>query len=108
MGAGLTGLWTAYHLLALDPSLDVLVLEARHVGFGASGRNGGWASAHYPAAPEAVARAHGEGIDAGYRRGGTVVVARGPAQVSRARAWLPTGSAARRSPRTAGGSTWCA
>ena len=25
-----------------DPDLDVLVLEAEHVGFGASGRNGGW------------------------------------------------------------------
>jgi NADPH-dependent 2,4-dienoyl-CoA reductase/sulfur reductase-like enzyme len=41
VGAGYTGLWTAYYLLKADPSLDVVVLEAEHVGFGASGRNGG-------------------------------------------------------------------
>lgn len=41
VGAGYTGLWTAYYLLEADPSLSVLVLEAEHVGFGASGRNGG-------------------------------------------------------------------
>jgi glycine/D-amino acid oxidase-like deaminating enzyme len=42
VGAGYTGLWTAYSLLADDPSTRVLLVEARHVGFGASGRNGGW------------------------------------------------------------------
>ena len=42
VGAGYTGLWTAYYLLEADPSLRVLVLESEHVGFGASGRNGGW------------------------------------------------------------------
>ena len=42
VGGGFTGLWTAYELKRADPSLDVVVLEAQYVGFGASGRNGGW------------------------------------------------------------------
>jgi len=42
IGAGFTGLWTAYHLARARPELDVVVLEREHVGFGASGRNGGW------------------------------------------------------------------
>jgi glycine/D-amino acid oxidase-like deaminating enzyme len=44
LGAGLTGLWTAYELLRREPSLRVVVLEREIVGFGASGRNGGWCS----------------------------------------------------------------
>jgi glycine/D-amino acid oxidase-like deaminating enzyme len=42
VGGGFTGMWTAYELLRRQPSLDVVVLEANEVGFGASGRNGGW------------------------------------------------------------------
>jgi glycine/D-amino acid oxidase-like deaminating enzyme len=42
VGGGYTGLWTAYELLREQPDLDVVVLEAETVGFGASGRNGGW------------------------------------------------------------------
>ncbi len=42
VGAGTTGLWTAYHLRSLDPTLRVAVIDRHHVGFGASGRNGGW------------------------------------------------------------------
>lgn len=42
VGAGYTGLWTAYELLRAQPSLHVAILEAETVGFGASGRNGGW------------------------------------------------------------------
>ncbi len=42
VGGGYTGLWTAYYLARQDPSLRIAVLEARHVGYGASGRNGGW------------------------------------------------------------------
>ncbi|HPY26368.1 MAG TPA: FAD-dependent oxidoreductase, partial [Mycobacterium sp.] len=40
VGAGYTGLWTAYYLKQLDPALRITVLEARFAGFGASGRNG--------------------------------------------------------------------
>ena len=49
VGAGFTGLWTAYYLAKADPSLRVVVLEREVAGFGASGRNGGWCSALFPA-----------------------------------------------------------
>jgi glycine/D-amino acid oxidase-like deaminating enzyme len=42
IGAGYTGLWTAYYLRKADPSLRVVVLEKEFAGYGASGRNGGW------------------------------------------------------------------
>jgi glycine/D-amino acid oxidase-like deaminating enzyme len=42
VGAGYTGLWSAYSLLRADPSLRIVVIEREMVGFGASGRNGGW------------------------------------------------------------------
>lgn len=42
IGAGFTGLWTAYYLKKAQPTLNVLVLEKEFAGFGASGRNGGW------------------------------------------------------------------
>ncbi len=44
VGAGFTGLWTAVFAKRRDPSRDVLLLDARHVGFGATGRNGGFVS----------------------------------------------------------------
>ncbi len=110
VGAGLTGLWTAYYLLEADPSLDVLVVEQEVAGFGASGRNGGWCSALFPQSPEALARRHGpdaalalraamrdtvvevggvaraEGIECGFAYGGTVTLARNGAQLARVRA----------------------
>lgn len=48
VGAGYTGLWTAFHLLTTNPGTRVMVIDAEHVGFGASGRNGGWCSAISP------------------------------------------------------------
>ncbi len=42
IGAGYTGLWTAYYLKKTQPSLNVIVIEQEFAGFGASGRNGGW------------------------------------------------------------------
>lgn len=44
VGAGFTGLWTAYYLMQQAPDLSIIVLDANFVGFGASGRNGGWCS----------------------------------------------------------------
>jgi glycine/D-amino acid oxidase-like deaminating enzyme len=109
VGGGFTGLWSAYYLLEADPSLKVLVLEAEHVGFGASGRNGGWVSALYPVGARVLAREHGkhatrdqyaalresvdevggvaaaEGIECGFHKGGTLVVATNRAQATRGR-----------------------
>ena len=45
VGAGYTGLWTAYYLNRHNPSLKISIIEAQIAGFGASGRNGGWCSA---------------------------------------------------------------
>ncbi len=42
IGAGFTGLWTAWYLMKEKPDLKVLVIEKEFAGFGASGRNGGW------------------------------------------------------------------
>ena len=42
LGAGFTGLWTAYYLKKREPSLKIAIVEKEIAGFGASGRNGGW------------------------------------------------------------------
>jgi glycine/D-amino acid oxidase-like deaminating enzyme len=41
VGGGLTGLWTALHLKALDPNRDVVIVERGSSASGASGRNAG-------------------------------------------------------------------
>ena len=41
VGAGFTGLWTAYYLLRQRPELSVTLVESQIAGYGASGRNGG-------------------------------------------------------------------
>src|SRR2546428_12893043 len=64
VGAGYTGLWTAYYLKRADPGLRIIVLEATFAGFGASGRNGGWLTATPPRSPAGHAR-HPQG-----KRGG--------------------------------------
>jgi glycine/D-amino acid oxidase-like deaminating enzyme len=66
VGAGYTGLWTAYYLAALRPDLRIVVLEAAFAGYGASGRNGGWVTAELPGSRERYARAAGgtAGVDA--------------------------------------------
>ena len=57
VGGGFTGLWTAYYVNQLDPHRSIAILESEFVGFGASGRNGGWVSALFPAHFAALARA---------------------------------------------------
>jgi glycine/D-amino acid oxidase-like deaminating enzyme len=47
IGAGYTGLWTAYYLKQAQPDLDVLIIDKNFAGFGASGRNGGWCSGNF-------------------------------------------------------------
>lgn len=109
IGAGYTGLWTAYYLAKSDPGLKVAVLERETAGFGASGRNGGWCSAMFATSSAKLVRLYGakaeeslrtelvhtvdevgtvaaeEGIDCHYRKGGQVMFARGAAQLQRAR-----------------------
>ena len=70
VGAGYSGLWTAYYLAKADPGLRVAVLEREIAGFGASGRNGGWCSALFPASLEKVARVAAGGDRGGGDRGG--------------------------------------
>ena len=59
VGAGFTGLWTAYYLGMLAPERSVLLIEAEHVGFGASGRNGGWCTTEMPALLATLVRRYG-------------------------------------------------
>jgi glycine/D-amino acid oxidase-like deaminating enzyme len=42
VGGGYLGMWTAWQLLELEPSLDILLLETAVCGHGPSGRNGGF------------------------------------------------------------------
>jgi glycine/D-amino acid oxidase-like deaminating enzyme len=108
VGAGFTGLWTAYYLAAAQPGLRIAVCEREIAGFGASGRNGGWCSALFPASLAKLERMAGrgpavamyramqdtvdevgrvaaaEGIDCHWAKGGTVQLARSPAQLERA------------------------
>ncbi len=44
VGAGFTGLWTAWRALERNPDRSVVVLEAERVAHGATGRNGGFVS----------------------------------------------------------------
>ena len=104
VGAGYTGLWTALALAERDPGLRIAVLEREEVGFGASGRNGGWCSALLATRLTAYAAAHGRDAaiaaqramhatvdeiarfvagatdDAGFHKGGTVTFVRSAAQ----------------------------
>jgi glycine/D-amino acid oxidase-like deaminating enzyme len=109
VGAGFTGLWTAYHLLRQQPSLRVVLVESEIAGWGASGRNGGWCSALFAASWSRVAKEHGRdealalrralertvddvgrwcnehAVDAHVAKGGTLTLARTAAQVERVR-----------------------
>ena len=42
VGGGFTGLSSAYHIKKIEPNLRVALLESQVIGFGASGRNGGF------------------------------------------------------------------
>ena len=65
LGAGFTGLWTAYYLLRQEPTLRVVVLESEVAGFGASGRNGAWCNSAFPVSPVELVAALRRGGDQG-------------------------------------------
>lgn len=48
VGGGMTGLWSAYCARQAHPDWAITVIEAKTVGYGASGRNGGWLSTLMP------------------------------------------------------------
>ena len=101
LGGGYTGLWTAYYLLRANPRLKVAVIEKEIVGYGASGRNGGWCSSKFPVTPSMLEHRYGrdaarslmlamrgavdevnriceeEQIDAHFHKGGVLTLARG-------------------------------
>ena len=109
VGGGFTGLWTAYYLKNLDPGLDIAVLEANHIGYGASGRNGGWCHAAWPLGVGTLAKEVGraeavrfmrwlydavsevgrvaaaEGIECGFQSGGRISFACSELHLQRAR-----------------------
>ncbi|MFZ9222636.1 MAG: NAD(P)/FAD-dependent oxidoreductase [Candidatus Nanopelagicaceae bacterium] len=58
IGGGFSGLWSAFHLLERNPSLSIAIFEAEEIGFGASGRNGGWVSSDYPVDPVTLKERH--------------------------------------------------
>ena len=108
IGAGYTGLWTAYYLLKKSPNIKIAILESNVAGFGASGRNSGWCSALFPVGLEKMAQQSGrekairmqqimfetvdevgnvirdENIDAEWQKGGSYSIARDKIQLNRA------------------------
>jgi glycine/D-amino acid oxidase-like deaminating enzyme len=110
LGAGYSGLWTAYYLLRHNPGLKVAIVELEIAGYGASGRNGGWCSPRFPVSASAMAKRWGsdaarsvllalqsavdeirdvsqrESIDTCFRAAGTLTIARGAHQLPALRA----------------------
>src|SRR5277367_6687290 len=110
LGGGYSGLWTAYYLLLHEPTLRVAVVDKEIVGFGASGRNGGWCSPNFPVTAGALEKRFGaetarallqamrasvdevgrvceeEKIDARFHKGGVLTLARGQHQLPGIRA----------------------
>lgn len=74
IGAGYTGLWTAYYLKKANPALDIVVLEREFAGYGASGRNGGWLSGGFSWSREKYAKTSSRGavVDMQNAMAGTV------------------------------------
>lgn len=114
VGGGFLGLWTAVKLLAAKPDADIVLLEAKTCGYGASGRNAGFAMTMWSKAASLTSRATredairlaqaseralteiesfcaAEGIDCGFDMTGWLWTANAPAQVG---SWNSTIAAA--------------
>ncbi len=113
VGGGFSGLWSAYYLAKHDPSLRIVVVEREYCGFGASGRNGGWAVGELASGPATYAKvsskddamrqlravmdavdeigrvSEAEGIDCSYKKGGWIRAARNEPQAKRQREEVP-------------------
>ena len=109
IGGGYSGLWSAYYLKKLLPDSRIVIIEAKQVGFGASGRNGGWCSGFLPISLNEIEQKYGrseaikmynesfqtldeierviedERIDCDYHRGGTIHGATNAVQQTRVR-----------------------
>ena len=114
VGGGFSGLWTAYYFSLARPDWSIAVLESQRVGFGASGRNGGWCSGMFALSPSELAETFGrdaalhayaasfatlneieavllrEDIDCGWHRGGSITSATIPLQRKRLQGDLAT------------------
>jgi glycine/D-amino acid oxidase-like deaminating enzyme len=110
IGAGYSGLWSAYYLKQANPALNVLICEKDFAGFGASGRNGGWLTGGFAwshekylaqsteaavramvqqmngTVDEVIRVADAEGIKADILRTDELMVATTPAQLARVKA----------------------
>jgi len=110
VGAGYTGLWTAYYLNQRDPGCRIAIVEAEVAGFGASGRNGGWCAYYFSGiesliadpnkregalalqramfdAVDEVGRAStASGIDCDYAKGGVLIAGTSRPELERLRA----------------------
>jgi glycine/D-amino acid oxidase-like deaminating enzyme len=103
LGGGYTGLWTAYRLTEIAPAARIVLLEQDICGGGPSGRNGGFATGWWDELPTligrhgatgavAIARAMDEavdslgswaaehGVDAWYRKAGSISASAAPSQ----------------------------
>ncbi len=107
IGAGFTGLWAAYYLARAAPTLKIIIVDANHAGFGASGRNGGWLTGGFAwnhdrylktssasavramvgamasTVNEITSIAKSAGINANFRQTSELLVATNPAQAAR-------------------------
>ena len=116
VGGGFSGLWTAYYLVRSDPALRIMVIEKDFCGFGASGRNGGWAVGELASSPQKYAQwssmdaanrldravqdavdeigriADAEAIECDFAKGGWIRLARNTPQATRQRSEIADGA----------------
>jgi glycine/D-amino acid oxidase-like deaminating enzyme len=107
VGAGYSGLWSAYYLKKHNPKLNIAIVERNIAGYGAAGRNAGWCIGNIDPPSKVIASVYGketakatlravfqsvdeigriaqeEGIDIHYRKGGSLTLTLNPIQEKR-------------------------